>query len=231
MSNDQRSQPPGGDSQREHVKSAAAELSHAAQQRAREALDEAKRQAAGRADEIAAAVDAATDEMESADGGDTVEGYSRSFASLMRQLAGGLRERDVDAFASELAGFARRNPGTFLAGSVALGFGLSRFLKASAERPAQDEHEETEDVGHEPQSESRSSAVRPTTSDQPRAASDVRRTQRTGTGPDAPRASATPAAAPASEPDPERPALQQPLPRARAPADRPDSFMGGNSRE
>src|SRR5690606_28650321 len=66
--------------------------------------------------------------------------YGRSLASMMRQLAGGLRERDVDEFASELATFARRNPGAFLAGSVALGFGLSRFLKASSTRPPEDDH-------------------------------------------------------------------------------------------
>jgi hypothetical protein len=48
----------------------------------------------------------------------------------MRQLSGGLRERDVDEFARELGALARRNPGMFLAGSVALGFGVARFFKA-----------------------------------------------------------------------------------------------------
>jgi hypothetical protein len=53
----------------------------------------------------------------------------------MRQLAGGLRERDVEEFARELGALARRNPGVFLAGSVAVGFGIARFFKARA--PAQ----------------------------------------------------------------------------------------------
>ncbi len=53
-------------------------------------------------------------------------------ANVMRQLAGGLRERDVEAFAHELGALARRNPGVFLAGSVALGFGMARFFKARA---------------------------------------------------------------------------------------------------
>jgi hypothetical protein len=41
-----------------------------------------------------------------------------------------LRERDIDDFATELGQLARRNPGVFLAGSVALGFGIARFFKA-----------------------------------------------------------------------------------------------------
>ena len=68
-------------------------------------------------------------------GGDednAISGFGHSVASLMRQLAGGLRERDVDEFARELAALARRNPGVFLAGSVALGFGIARFFKARA---------------------------------------------------------------------------------------------------
>jgi hypothetical protein len=60
----------------------------------------------------------------------------------MRQLAGGLRERDVEEFARELAALARRNPGVFLAGSVALGFGIARFFKARAS------HSETRDYGN-----------------------------------------------------------------------------------
>jgi hypothetical protein len=58
----------------------------------------------------------------------------------MRQLAGGLRERDVEQFAIELGSLARRNPGVFLAGSVALGFGVARFFKASAPRHQRDRH-------------------------------------------------------------------------------------------
>jgi hypothetical protein len=54
----------------------------------------------------------------------------------MRQLAGGLRERDIDDFARELADLARRNPGVFLAGSVALGFGIARFFKARVPQSA-----------------------------------------------------------------------------------------------
>src|SRR5690606_18228543 len=72
---------------------------------------------------------------------DAMAGYGRSMAELMRRFAGGLREHEIEEFAGQLAGFARRNPASFLAGSVALGFGVSRFLKATSAR-AVDEYED-----------------------------------------------------------------------------------------
>ncbi len=109
------------------------ELRGAALDRGREEMESAKNRVADRAEAIAEAVESTADELES-NGDGAVSGYGRSLASMMRQLAGGLRENDIESFARELAGFARRNPGAFLAGSVALGFGLSRFMKASGRR-------------------------------------------------------------------------------------------------
>lgn len=104
-----------------------------AQRRGREELDKVKDQAADKAEQIADALDSSADDLEG-NGGDALSGYGHSMASLMRRLAGGLRERDIEDFASELSDYARRSPATFLAGSVALGFGISRFLKASSSR-------------------------------------------------------------------------------------------------
>lgn len=94
-----------------------------------EHLEGAKGQLAEGAERVAAAVDRTAQALES-DGDNAISGFGHSVASLMRQLAGGLRERDVEDFARELADLARRNPGVFLAGSVALGFGIARFFKA-----------------------------------------------------------------------------------------------------
>jgi hypothetical protein len=107
----------------------AAELAAKARERGMEQLEGAKGQLAEGAERVAAAVERTAEELES-DGDDTISGVGRSLASMMRQLAGGLRERDVDQFASELGHLARSNPGVFLAGSVALGFGIARFFKA-----------------------------------------------------------------------------------------------------
>lgn len=83
------------------------------------------------ADLAAAARDRGTEQLEG-DGDDAIAGFGRSVTSLMRQLAGGLRERDIEELAQELGALARRNPGVFLAGSVALGFGIARFFKGRA---------------------------------------------------------------------------------------------------
>jgi hypothetical protein len=106
------------------------DLATAALDRGKEQLESAKDRWAEGAERVAAAVDRTADELEG-DGGDgAISGFGHSVANLMRQLSGGLRERDVDDFARELGALARRNPGMFLAGSVALGFGVARFFKA-----------------------------------------------------------------------------------------------------
>ena len=112
----------------------AAELAAAARDLGMEQLQGAKGQLAEGAERVASAMERTADDLES-DGDATISGFGHSLAGLMRQLAGGLRERDIEQFASELGSLARRNPGVFLAGSVALGFGVVRFFKA---RPQQD---------------------------------------------------------------------------------------------
>ena len=106
-----------------------ADLVGAARDRGMEQLEGAKGQLAEGAERVASAVDRTANALEQ-DGDNAISGFGHSVASLMRQLAGGLRERDIDDFARELADLARRNPGVFLAGSVALGFGIARFFKA-----------------------------------------------------------------------------------------------------
>jgi hypothetical protein len=118
---------------REELAKDAADLAAAARDRGIERIEDAKDQAAEGAERIADAVEHTADEL-AGDGDDTLSGFGRSAASLMRQLAGGLRERDVEGFARELGAMARRNPGMFLAGSVALGFGMARFFKARGQR-------------------------------------------------------------------------------------------------
>lgn len=116
-----------------HLASGAAE---SAKERGKETLDRAKEKAADHADEVASALESTAEDLESSD--DVMAGYGRSMAELMRRFAGGLRENEIEEFAGQLAGFARRNPASFFAGSVALGFGVSRFLKASSARPVDD---------------------------------------------------------------------------------------------
>lgn len=112
------------------------DLASAALDRGMEHIENAKGRWADSADRVAEAVDRTADELEGNGGDGTISGFGHSVATLMRQLSGGLRERDVDEFARELGALARRNPGMFLAGSVALGFGVARFFKARRTGPS-----------------------------------------------------------------------------------------------
>lgn len=109
------------------------DLASAARDRGMEGLESAKAQLAEGAERVAAAVERTADELDDGSG-EGMSGFGHSAATLMRRLAGGLRERDIEEFASELGSLARRNPGVFLAGSVALGFGIARFFKARPSR-------------------------------------------------------------------------------------------------
>ena len=115
----------------ERTQEGAADLLGAARDRGMEQLEGVKGQLAEGAERIASAVERTAEELDG-EGDGAISGFGHSVTSLMRQLAGGLRERDVEEFARELSALARRNPGVFLAGSVALGFGIARFFKARA---------------------------------------------------------------------------------------------------
>jgi hypothetical protein len=118
------------------------DLAAAAIDRGKEQLESAKDRWAEGAERVAAAVDRTADELEGDGDGGTISGFGHSVATLMRQLSGGLRERDVDEFARELGTLARRNPGMFFAGSVALGFGVARFFKARPPSTGYDDSDE-----------------------------------------------------------------------------------------
>ena len=57
--------------------------------------------------------------------------YVTDIAQNMTTLADNLRGKSVDELLQQAGKLARDNPALFITGSVALGFGLSRFLRAS----------------------------------------------------------------------------------------------------
>jgi hypothetical protein len=63
----------------------------------------------------------------------SVAGYADQAADQVERFSGYLRETDVDEIMDEVRGFARRRPGVFLGGTVALGFLATRFLKSSSQ--------------------------------------------------------------------------------------------------
>ena len=68
-------------------------------------------------------------------------------ADRLYGLAGDVQERGLGGVLDDLQGFARRRPGAFLLGAVALGFGVGRAVKAERQRKAEDDQGAYDDVG------------------------------------------------------------------------------------
>lgn len=86
------------------------------------------------ADQIDALARGAKSAMSELEANDTLglSHYLADMADCMSGLAGKLRNKSAEQLLHDGSRLARDNPGLFLAGSIAVGFGLSRFLKAGA---------------------------------------------------------------------------------------------------
>jgi hypothetical protein len=62
---------------------------------------------------------------------DAVADYAERVASSLDSLAHNLRDKDMGEVIDNIGDFARRQPGVFITGAVAMGFLLSRFMKSS----------------------------------------------------------------------------------------------------
>lgn len=123
------------------VKSKAQQASQEAKQQvkqqASQKLDQNRERAADELDKIAHAARAAVSDLEEQQQ-DGLSNYVAEMASGIGTLANSLREKNMDDLIQEAKRIARNNPALFLAGSVAIGFGLSRFAKASGHRSEED---------------------------------------------------------------------------------------------
>lgn len=123
--------PPHGDGE---LKARAQQVGDQARAQAEARLDQQKQGAAERLDRLASSVRAAAGELEQQDDAQLSQYVSR-FAGSLGELADSLRSKNVDELMRDLRAIARRNPGLFVAGSVAVGFGLARFARASSQHP------------------------------------------------------------------------------------------------
>src|SRR5690606_18374993 len=87
--------------------------------------------AADQIDEVARALNRAGEQLNESQ--PTIANYAGQIASSVSRLATRLRDGNMDDLLGDTRELARRNPGMFLAGGVARGFALSRFLKASGQ--------------------------------------------------------------------------------------------------
>jgi hypothetical protein len=98
----------------------------------RQTLDQRKRSAADRVDEIAQAIERTGAQFSGNE--PTLADLANRLASNVGNLATRLREGSIEDLVDDTRALARRNPGLFIAGGILAGFALARFAKASARR-------------------------------------------------------------------------------------------------
>jgi hypothetical protein len=102
----------------------------------RQTLEQRKRMAADRVEGIAQAIERTGAQFRENE--PTLADLASRLAGTVGNLATRLREGTFDELLEDTRSFARRNPGLFVAGGVAAGFVLARFVKASAQRTIDD---------------------------------------------------------------------------------------------
>lgn len=132
------SQTPGGGDSRgtardaDRIRQAGEDMISDATATARSRLERSKSTAADSAASTSEVLDQAADNF-SAHGQETLARATSMLAGKLSQLASDLENRSIDELGREARELARRNPGLFVAGGLAIGIALSRFFKASAE--------------------------------------------------------------------------------------------------
>ncbi len=110
-------------------------------------LESTKRSAADQIDQVAQALTRAGEELNQSQ--PTLANYASQVASTVHNLSTRLRDGNMEELLSDTRELARRNPGMFLIGGVALGFALSRFLKASGDEMQSGGYAQSGDYGTE----------------------------------------------------------------------------------
>jgi hypothetical protein len=118
-----------GDGMREK----AAQVGERAAEQASRRFDRGADAAADQMDDVAERIRSAADELDDGEGGEMSQHVAR-LADGIAQVADTLRNKSADELMRDVRRLAQRNPALFIAGSIAVGFGLSRFAKASGER-------------------------------------------------------------------------------------------------
>lgn len=116
----------------DHLKQEAGRLGRQVGDEARSEFDRQTRTAAQKADALADTMRDAADRLESEDR--QLSHLVSGIASSLGELADGMRNKSADALLADLRRIARDNPTLMIAGSVAIGFGLVRFARASSHR-------------------------------------------------------------------------------------------------
>lgn len=92
-------------------------------------IETTKRSAADQIDQVAQALSRAGEELNQSQ--PTLANYAAQFASSVSTFSNRLRDGNMDDLVRDARDLAQRNPGLFIVGGIAVGFAVSRFLKAS----------------------------------------------------------------------------------------------------
>ncbi|MDO8862450.1 hypothetical protein Q6D67_12135 [Haliea sp. E1-2-M8] len=130
----------------EKIEADARDAKREAGAKAREQAETGQHKLAEGADALSDAIDAAASNLDDHDR-EGLARYARELSSNLANAAGQLEDRSVDDLAKDAKRLARDNPALFMLGSIAVGFGLSRFFKASAERDHHDDSNAPRNAG------------------------------------------------------------------------------------
>jgi hypothetical protein len=114
----------------ERVRDQASRAAGQVQDQAQAFLSEQKEVAAGHIEGVAKVLHETVDQLRQKSPG-AVTDYAERAVEGLDTVAHALRERDMRDLVGQVEEFARRQPVLFLAGTVAIGFALARFLKSS----------------------------------------------------------------------------------------------------
>ncbi|MCQ4296456.1 hypothetical protein NAU58_12790 [Pseudomonas stutzeri] len=138
----------GSSASAEDMKAKARDAGEQVKNQGKAQLDSYRGTAADELEKVAQSAKAAAAELENQDS-TGLSSYVSDVAQSMVDLADNLRGKSVDELVGEVNRLARNNPALFIAGSVALGFGLTRFARASSHRAdTTGAREPTTDYGH-----------------------------------------------------------------------------------
>lgn len=128
----------GNGTPKQKVEEDVQDAKHAMSAEAREKAEAGQHRLAEEAGALSHAIDAAASKLDDQDR-EGLARYARELSGNLANAAGQIEDRSVDELAHDAKRLARNNPALFMFGSIAVGFGLSRFFKASAEHD-QDDH-------------------------------------------------------------------------------------------
>jgi hypothetical protein len=117
------------------AKSEVKDLAHQASQQAKQVAEQRKGTVADSISGVARALQSTATSLES-EQQDLFARAAYDAATRLQGFAASVRDKDLDGVRRDAENLARTRPALFIGGCVALGFALSRFLKASASRPA-----------------------------------------------------------------------------------------------